>query len=91
MLNIFSRPTIKGTLVAGGTKTSVKIKKITATDAFILLYAITKQLAKSLKLDHRYVLNKLLEIDTKANRIVKQEARAVNKQMQKQKHLSKKS
>ena len=63
MFKIFKKPTIKGRLVSGGDKAKVDLININKSQQFILLHMIIKQIAAGMKVDQRYVLNRLIDMD----------------------------
>lgn len=73
MFNRFRKPTIKARLIEGGAKAKVDMINITRQQTFVLLHMVVKQVAAQLKLDHRFVLNRLLDIDRDITRERKKE------------------
>lgn len=75
ILNFLRRPSITARLVAGGTKAKVYLTNITKEQQFTLLHMIVKQVAAGMKMDHRYVLNRLLDLDKSVVKARKEEER----------------
>lgn len=65
---IFHRPTLKAKLIDGGSKVKVSVTHANAEKTVLLLYMAVKQIAKSLKVDHRHLINSLTDLD---KRIIK--------------------
>lgn len=68
ILDRFRKPTLNVKLIDKGSKAKVNLINATPDQTMILFYMATKQIAKSLKLDHRQFLNSLVALD---KRIVK--------------------
>lgn len=75
MLNFLRRPSITARLVAGGEKAKVYLTNITKEQQFVLLHMIIKQIAAGMKMDHRYVLNRLLDMEKSVTKARKEEVR----------------
>lgn len=69
------RPTIKGKLIKKGSQASVKMYNVNAEQTMILFYMMVKQVAKSLHVDPRHFLNKLIDLDKRIAQNEKQEIR----------------
>lgn len=63
MFQFLRRPTIKARLVEGGAKAKVALINISKHDQIVLIFMIVKQIAAGLKVDTRYILNRLIEMD----------------------------
>lgn len=64
MFNLFKRkPNLKVKLVDGGNKASVKIRNANQSQIVILLYYAIRQTALHMKVSHRHLMNKLIDID----------------------------
>jgi hypothetical protein len=75
MFNFFKKPTLKTTLVADGTKAKVKIRNANQSQVIILLYYAIKQTALHMRIDHRHLMNKLIDIDKTVVKSQKQEVK----------------
>lgn len=64
----FRKPTINARMIKKGAQVKVKIINANADQTMILLYMTIKQIALSLKVDHRHLMNKLVDLD---KRIIK--------------------
>ncbi len=60
-------------MIAGGSKVKVKLMHANADQSMILLYMTIQQIAKGLKVDHRHLLNKLIDLDKRIVRNSKDE------------------
>jgi len=75
MFNKFRKPTIKARLTDGGSKAKVDMINITRHQTFVLLHMVIKQVAAQMRVDHRFVLNRLLDMDRDITRERKKEER----------------
>lgn len=84
-LNIFRKPQVTGYLVRGGKGAKVRITKVSLEQAIIILYAVTQRLAAGFGLDQRYILHKVLDLDTAAKKDRKKVEKALRQQVYKNK------
>lgn len=82
----FRKPQITGYLVKGGRGAKVRISKVSLEQSITILYAIAVRIEAVFKVDRRYVLKKVLDLDTAAKRDMK----AVEKEVRRQIYSSKK-
>lgn len=73
ILHYFHKPTLTGTLIKKGGNARVRIINANSEQTLILLFMIVKQVAKSLKKDHRQLLNVLISMDKRIVRARKEE------------------
>lgn len=77
MFKFFRKPTIVAKLIDNGHNSKVSLINISHKDTIILLFSVVKQIATILKMDHRMLLNKLIEIDKGIIKTNKQQEKAV--------------
>lgn len=78
----FIKPRIIAKLIRGGSAVSVKVSSATSVEQiFLILFMLTKQLAQMLKMEHRQLLNKLVDFDKQIIKNAKQEEKAVRRQI----------
>lgn len=75
MFNFLRKPTIKARLTNKGEKAKVDLINITKHQQFVLLHMIVKQIANGMNMDHRYVLNRLIDMDKQIIKGRKEEER----------------
>ncbi len=68
---------MKGTLVNGGKQVKVKFNNADADQIMIIIYSIIQQFASHLKVDKRFIMNKIIDLDktmVKQSKVDKKEA-----------------
>ena len=73
ILNKLRKPQIKAKLTRNGAFASVKIINANTDHSLIIVYMIIKHIARLLKIDTRYILNRLIDIDKRINQARKKE------------------
>lgn len=63
MFKFLIKPKIKATLINKGSSVKVSIINATAEQTMIILFLLIKQVAKSLNLEHRQLLNRIIDLD----------------------------
>ncbi len=72
----FRRPTIKAQFIHKGADVRVTIINVRETEKRVtLLFMIVKQIAKAMGIDHRALLNRLVDLDKRINKYDKDEVR----------------
>ena len=82
----FRKPQLTGYLVKGGRGAKVRITKLSLEQSITILYAIAVRIETVFKVDRRFVLNKVLALDTAAKR----DRKAVEKEVRRQVYQNKK-
>lgn len=77
MFKFFRKPTIVAKLIDKGHNSKVTLINISPKDTIILLFSITKQIAAIIKMDHRALLNRLIDIDKGIIKTKKEQTKAV--------------
>lgn len=83
MLNIFKKlqnPTLRAKMINNGQQ--VKVQLINVKDhanIYLLLYSTLVQVARIMKVDHRFLMNKMIDLDKQIIRNAKQDAKAYKK------------
>jgi len=75
ILNVFRKPTLKAKLLRGGRMVKVDLIRVSSGNAILLLFSVVKQVAIYLKIDRRFLLNKLVDLDKQIERTAKQESK----------------
>jgi len=75
MFSFFRRPTIKAQLI--GQEAKITLSNINHRQTVVLLFSVIRQVAKMLKVDHRFLLNQLVDLD---KTLVKNEKKAEKEQ-----------
>lgn len=82
----FRKPQLLGYLVNGGRGAKVRISKVSLDQSIIILYAIVQRLEATFRVDRRYIMHKVLDLDTAA----KKDRKAVEKELRRQLYQNKK-
>jgi len=85
MFKFLFKPTIKATLIKGGTGADITTRNINSRQVFLLLYLLIKQLAKDLGMDTRQLINRVVDLD---KQLIKTQ-KAEKKEAYRQKHTNK--
>lgn len=80
MLKFFFKPKIKATLIRGDTAVKVAVKNATSEQIIIILFLTIKQIAKSLGMEQRQLMNRLIDLD----KTIVREKNRLKKEMYKQ-------
>lgn len=81
LTSMFRRPQLTGYLVKRGRGAKVRISQVSLEQAITILYAIAVRIEAVFKVDRRYVLNKVLDLDTAAKRDRKAQEKEIKRQI----------
>lgn len=73
MFNFLKKRQIKSTLIKGGKHVKVSISNVTREDTMIMLFLTIKEVAKFMRMDHRQLLNKLVDLNKTVDKAKKRE------------------
>lgn len=82
----FRKPQLTGYLVRSGRGAEVRIHKVTLEQCLIILYALVTRMADVFQLDRRYIIHKVLDLDTAVKKDKKSVEKAARQQVYKNKH-----
>lgn len=77
MLNFFKKPSVKAKLVNKGTQVKVNFDHATPDQIMTMLFITIQEFAKNMKVDPRYLMNKIIDLDKtiiKNQKVAKKEA-----------------
>lgn len=79
----FRKPQLTGYLVkqGKGVGAKVRISKVSLEQCIIILYALVKRMAEVFKIDQRYIMHKVLDLDTAVKKDKKREEKEVRQQI----------
>lgn len=63
MFKKFQKPTVILKMLDKGQRVSMKLKNVNQQQAVIILYSFMVQLATTLKLDKRFLMNQMIKLD----------------------------
>lgn len=63
MFKFFQKPTIKSKLLKGGKEAKITLSNVTAEQTMILLFMTMKQIAISMGIEPRHLMNKVIDLD----------------------------
>lgn len=86
MFKFIFKPKLTATLIKGGSQAKIKAKHIKADELLILMYLTVRQVAQYLKMDHRALMNKLIDLDKIILKDNKKKQKESYKIIQKAKH-----
>lgn len=82
----FRKAQLTGYLIRGGRSARVKITKVSLDQSIIILYAMIERLEAGFKVDRRYIMKKVLELDTAVKKDHKRQEKEVRQQVYKSKN-----
>lgn len=81
MFKFLQKPTIKSKLLKGGKEAKITLSNVTAEQTMILLFMTMKQIAISMGIEPRHLMNKVIDLDKTVikNKKVEEKAQRYNK------------